>query len=317
MSSALLKTREGWRALHGNVRGPSTRLFGFRPDGSPEFMVLPSALLTVWIASAIPAVSTLLIPIVCALILLIGMPHGMFDFLTLSKLSGGRRLRLVAALLAYVGVAGAVWLLWQHAPMFALAAFIAIAICHFSEDWIGEQSRLGAAAMPVSILALPALLYPSELSAIFTLIGGDSAGVMADYLKLLAPALGLVAIAHVLIDATGDSAHRAWRNAFLLLAALILPPGIGFAIYFCLYHSPIHFVEGRKELMDRQHSPRNFFILMSLASIVVLLWVILFQPFKAWDSALIAATFQTLSILTVPHMLLPFFAARLIRSRRA
>jgi Brp/Blh family beta-carotene 15,15'-monooxygenase len=291
-------------------------LFGFREDGRPGALVLPLAIAAMSIASTVPASATFLTPVACAFMLIIGLPHGMFDYLTLRKISGGSPAGVLAATAAYLGAAGLVWMVWQSAPFHALFVFVAIAICHFSEDWTGEQSRLGAAAMPISILALPALFYPAELSAIFVLIGGAGAGIMADYLRLLAPVFGLVAAANIAIDATSNVSHRAWRNASLLLAALLLPPGIGFAIYFCLYHSPIHFVEGRKRLMTQQRRPRHFFLGMSLASASLLLWIIVVQPFEAWDSRLIAATFQTLSILTVPHMLLPF-AARGIKSRLA
>lgn len=298
------------------MRGPSsvTAQFGFGDDGSPGAFVLPLATAALGIASTLPASAIFLTPIVCAFILIIGLPHGMFDYLTLRKISGCSQARVVAATAAYLGAAGMVWLVWQSAPFLALFVFVAIAICHFSEDWTGEQSRLGAAAMPISILALPALFYPAELSSIFVLIGGAGAGAMADYLRLLAPVFGLVAAANIAIEATSNAGHRAWRNASLLLAALLLPPGIGFAVYFCLYHSPIHFAEGRNRLMAQQRRPRHFFLGMSLASAALLLWIIVVQPFETWDAKLIAATFQALSILTVPHMLLPF-AARAIKSR--
>lgn len=319
MPLSSLMYRYGRRALPG----PPSVLAGLRirDDGSPGPAVLPLAVTTLLIASAAPTAASVLTIIACVFILIIGMPHGMFDYLTLRQISRGSRVRLVATTAAYLGVAGGIWLLWQYAPFAALCAFISVAMLHFSEDWIGQKSRLGAAAMAISIIALPAMLYSAELSALFVLIGGPGAGVVADYLRLVAPVFGLVAIANILIDFGGESKsearNQAGRNSALLCAALLLPPGIGFAVYFCLYHSPIHFVEGRKTLMSRQDNPNSFFLFMSLASAAAVVFVLVMQPFQAMDANLIAATFQTLSILTVPHMLLPLFAAPFLRSANA
>lgn len=305
--------RYGRRALAGSPSVLSSLRIG--ADGSPGPAVLPLAIAALLIASALPASASVLTIVACVFILLIGMPHGMFDYLTLRQMSCGSRLRMVAVTAGYLAIAGAVWLLWQSAPFIALCAFVGIAMLHFSEDWIHEKPRLGAAAMAVSVIAMPAMLYSAELSALFVLIGGPGAGIMADYLRLLAPVFGLVAIANIFIDFGGETTGQACRNAALLLAALLLPPGIGFAVYFCLYHSPIHFVEGRETLMARQDNPNSFFLLMSIASAAAVFFVLITQPFQAMDAKLIAATFQTLSILTVPHMLLPFFATHIRASQ--
>jgi beta-carotene 15,15'-dioxygenase len=252
--------------------------------------------------------------IACALILVIGLPHGMFDYLTLRKMGRGSHWRLAAWTMAYCSIAGVVWLMWQAAPFASLCGFILIAIFHFSEDWSADQSRLGAGAMAISMISLPVLLYPESLSIIFVLIGGDSGGQLADLLLLVAPVFGLVAVANILIDFGSAKVIQGWRNLTLLLAALLLPPGVGFAVYFCLYHSPIHFVEGLETLLENGVHSGQFFLYMSAASAVVVVFVFLAQPFESMDSNLIATTFQTLSILTVPHILLSVFTVSKIRS---
>lgn len=234
----------------------------------------------------------------------------MFDYLTLRKMSHGSHRRHVAWTLTYCGVAGTVWFIWQAAPFASLCTFILIAMYHFSEDWNADKSRLGAGSMAISMITLPVLLYPAELSVFFVLIGGASGGQLVDYLLLIAPVFGLVAVAGVVIDFTSNNAVKGWRNGILLLAALILPPGAGFAVYFCLYHSPMHFSEGRRTLLDGKVHWDKFFLYMSIASAVVVLLVFIAQPFESMNARLIATTFQTLSILTVPHMLLSIFATR-------
>jgi hypothetical protein len=119
-----------------------------------------------------------------------------------------------------------------------------------------------------------------------------------------------VALAHVIIDAGDGAAPRACRNLALLLAAIALPPAIGFAVYFCVYHSPMHFAEGKTELLDYDGKEGHFFAAMMIACVFAVAFVFMFQPHHALDKAIVASTFQTLSILTVPHMLLSYLIAR-------
>ncbi len=271
--------------------------------------MLSTVFIVLSLVSALPAAVMPMTSIACVLILLIGLPHGMFDYLKLRELADGGHLSLPAWLLAYCSIAGAVWLIWQAAPLASLSAFILVAMFHFSEDWTADMSRLGACAMSISMIALPVLFYPMEISELFVLIGRANGDHLADYLILVAPVFGLVALANVVIDFGSKKAARGWCNTALLIATLILPPGVGFAVYFCLYHSPIHFSEGRKTLLANEVHFGRFFLAMSTASAVVVMFVFLAQPFESMDSKLISATFQTLSILTVPHIFLSIFTA--------
>jgi Brp/Blh family beta-carotene 15,15'-monooxygenase len=247
----------------------------------------------------------MLIVSACVALLVIGLPHGMFDYLTLRKEGRGSWIRLAFLTTGYCGLAAIGFWGWQVAPTFSLVAFIVIAISHFMEDWAPEGSGLFALAMAISVIALPALLYSAELSALFILIGGANAGTIADYMRLVAPAFGLIAAAKVIIDFGDGKTDQAWRNLLLLAATLLLPPGIGFAIFFCLYHSPKHFAAGRHDLMDQPDNPQRFFLYMSVSSAAVVLCVLLAQPLIPMDERLIVTAFQTLSILTLPHMMLP------------
>jgi beta-carotene 15,15'-dioxygenase len=258
-----------------------------------------------------PGTSALLLPITCGLMLVVGLPHGIFDYLTLRKLGQTAWFGGVAIPVAvYCGAALVTWVFWQTNPSVSLAFFIFIAIVHFSEDWMRLRSRLGAISMAISMIALPALLYPAELSALLMLVGGNDAQIFSDCLRLVAPVFGLVAIAHIFIDFGEGAIGEATTNTILMIAALMLPPGIGFALYFCVFHSPMHFAEGRATLLDHAGSTNTFYGYMFVACVFVVALVVAFQPHMAMDERLIAASFQTLSILTVPHMLLSYFAGQ-------
>lgn len=266
--------------------------------------------------SLIPGGSNMILPITCALMLVIGLPHGIFDYLTLQKMQNSHKYGGIIAVATYCAAAVGTWILWQIAPFASLMIFLIIATIHFSEDWSVELSRLGAASMAISMIALPSLFYNNQLSDLLSLVSAGNAGFAADYLCLIAPVFGLVATAHVIIDMTEKYFYRAGINTCLLIAALLLPPGVGFAVYFCLFHSPMHFAEGRERLMQSDKPPRNFYPYMVAACAIIVFFVIVTQPYTAINAKFIAATFQTLSILTVPHMLLSSYSAQQVKFHR-
>jgi Brp/Blh family beta-carotene 15,15'-monooxygenase len=276
-----------------------------KDPGSISPAILALTIVLLFALSLSSAALPMLIVSACVALLVIGLPHGMFDYLTLRKEGRGSWIRLAFLTAGYCGLAAIGFLGWQVAPTFSLVAFIVIAISHFMEDWAPEGSGLFALAMAISMIALPALLYSSQLSALFILVGGANAGAITDYMRLVAPVFGLIAVAKLIIDFGDGKSDQAWRNLLLLAATLLLPPGIGFAIFFCLYHSPKHFAAGRRDLMNQHDNPQGFFLYMSVSSAAVVLCVLLAHPLITMSERLIVTAFQTLSILTLPHMMLP------------
>ncbi|MFC4291022.1 Brp/Blh family beta-carotene 15,15'-dioxygenase [Sphingorhabdus arenilitoris] len=266
-------------------------------------------ILTSWTQTA-----DMLLPAVCALMLVVGLPHGIFDYLTLRKIGHKMRGRIMGPLAGYCAAALLTWAMWQVGPLLSLSLFLIVAVVHFSEDWMKEQSRLGAIAMAISMIALPSILYPAELALLLSAVAGVEAGMLADSLRLVAPVFGLVAVAHVVIAVSDNAIEIAWRNLTLLLCAFFLPPGIGFAIYFCVHHSPMHFSEGKAQLTSYEGNVNQFYVGMSAACVLAVAFVFIFQPHQMLDKAIVASTFQTLSILTIPHMLLALVTARYVPS---
>jgi len=58
--------------------------------------------------------------------------------------------------------------------------------------------------------------------------------------------------------------------------------------------------------MNQHDNPQGFFLYMSVSSAAVVLCVLLAHPLIAMSERLIVTAFQTLSILTLPHMMLPY-----------
>ena len=132
--------------------------------------------------------------------------------------------------------------------------------------------------------------------------GGARAAFLVDILALAAP----VAIAVALVGlATMDAPRRSVEGICALAAMIVLPPVIGFAVFFCLFHSPRHFREGWAALGSKV--PRSTSVriaAMTLAGFGVAALIYAANGSLAVSAGLFEASMLTLSVLTVPHMLL-------------
>ena len=233
----------------------------------------------------------------CIAILLLGLPHGALDLVAL--LDARSTARAVAVYLALAGVMAA---LWWAAPGAALLVFFAIAVGHFGEDWPGPGVVAHGAAL--ALLAAPLLFHRGEIDALFAIIVGPRAILpLADSLLLVAP----VAIAAGLTGCAllWSAGHRilAASSVASLVGMIMLPPLAGFALSFGLFHSPRHFARGLAEIGSRPWQ-----LPVAAASGAALfpgIVVGLLGPPDLLYAGVIRSTFVVLSVLTVPHMLLP------------
>ncbi|MEL6875597.1 MAG: Brp/Blh family beta-carotene 15,15'-dioxygenase, partial [Pseudomonadota bacterium] len=69
------------------------------------------------------------------IILVTGLPHGMFDYLTLRRMSGSSLIKLTGWIAAYCGIAAFALAGWKIFPLASLAVFLVVAVVHFAEDW--------------------------------------------------------------------------------------------------------------------------------------------------------------------------------------
>jgi Brp/Blh family beta-carotene 15,15'-monooxygenase len=140
----------------------------------------------------------------------------------------------------------------------------------------------------------------------FALTGRPQAREMGAVLLLLAaPALcgGLVAIVALARSGRSDLAVAAGLS---LTGMLILPPVFGFALFFGLCHSPRHFKEAVRTLSRRklaQWAPVAG--PTTIAALVIGAALYRGAAPGPMSMQLASATFMLLSILTVPHMLVP------------
>lgn len=276
----------------------------------------PLALLCTMAALVVPAqllTGPSMITATCAALLIGGLPHGALD-LALLRRDADQRMALVIGL--YLALVAVMFATWLAAPTLALALFLVMAMAHFAEDWSNAEHPFFALGISVASLSAPALFHHEAVSGLFVLLTGDKAATsLADTLLLVAPSAAACALLAILL--LWNRGHRATaaNAACALTAMIVLPPIIGFAIYFCLIHSPTHFRAGLRRLAPSTGIARPT-IIATLGGVAIALAAFPFLPAAGPSSRLFMASFMTLSILTLPHMAVPLIVRRLRLSAR-
>lgn len=245
------------------------------------------------------------IALVAGAIALLGVPHGALDVLHARRLlAGAPRARRAAFWLGYLGLAGAVVLVWLALPAAFLVGFLVLAIVHFAGDpepGTALPTRLLFGASPI---VLPGLLHAGELAQLFALLVGEAAALpIASGLAAIAPVhLGACALAAAHAFARGRRLPALELAALAALASLA-PPLVAFAVYFCLMHGLRHMLrtgetEGLGGLrLIAVSLPPTALALAAGLGIAALAW-----PFPL-EAAMMRIVFVGLAALTVPHMI--------------
>ena len=245
----------------------------------------------------------------CVAIVLIGLPHGTLDIELIKHERATHRHGLMVVLLTYLGLALAMYGAWRVAPIAALATFLIVAVIHFAEDWDELGSAFLAQGMAIALLTAPTLLHLVELENLFVaLTGHGDARVVSSVMLLLAPVS--LAVASVAVVALWRDGHRhsALIATSVLVGMVVLPPVIGFAAFFCLYHSPRHLGSALARVARSTHA-RRIIPLLTFAALGITAALFALETRADVPAQVVAASFMILSLLTVPHMLVPTIVA--------
>ena len=245
-----------------------------------------------------------------AAIIVLGVPHGALDGELARSLLRPRfgRLWFLVFSLPYLALFALVLLTWQRFPLPMLAAFLAMSVWHFG----AEDTRTGTVTdilfrggLPI---ALPVLAHPAATTFVFGTVARVPLHVPPPWLLLAA--LGWLAVA---IFAVGETlATQGWRTLapciVLVLVFILLPPLTAFAIYFICVHAPSHTAA---LIRDPRRAPRvrsgktAWLLALPLTGLTLLIGVALWPLFTgSLPARLLALTIESLSALTLPHMLL-------------
>jgi beta-carotene 15,15'-dioxygenase len=244
-------------------------------------------------------------------ILLLGVPHGGLDGAVARRI--GWPPGLVSWLgfhLAYAILAALTAVLWWLFPLAGLGVFLLISALHFGGSDIasvGTDSLPWIAHGGLVPIVIPSL-QPALVEPIFViLVGAENASLLLNGLiSLFLPWL-LILIVYCFY-AFRQLQYR--RSLVSLLGfvglAIVLPPLVSFAVYFCFWHSRGHMLRLWQSLgiNERRRSVVDTVVSWLAAGLI-------FYYFQTPSTAaLVKLTFIGLAALTLPHMLLVDYADR-------
>ena len=298
-----------------------TRVLLARPSFETVLFSLAAIVAILGIALRVPAPP---LPVQAAvlgvLVATLGLPHGALDPL-IARRAGLWRTPLGFARfnLGYLGIVALVVGVWLLAPTASLVGFLVVSGVHFGADWNGGRSVVLRSLTGVGLLTLPAFAHHDEVAGIYRTLAGTGGGVVANVQSWLGP----VAIVAMLIGAALALRRRPTDTLEILLAttlALVAPPLIFFALYFCALHSARHLRHGFAE----ERGSGRLAVLITVAYTVVpivavgILTAVFMGDFAPGGSLaegwIIRLVFIGLAALTVPHMLV--IAIGELRARR-
>ncbi|MBB2898521.1 Brp/Blh family beta-carotene 15,15'-dioxygenase [Pseudomonas sp. AS2.8] len=231
----------------------------------------------------------------------LGLLHGASD---LRLVAPARRLAFLGS---YLATALACLLCWQLAGTLALPLFLLLSIWHFAHEDELLADRLSALALGLFIVGGPAVLHEAAVARLLALaMGPDAASALATGLARSLALGGALALPVLLL--------AAWQRrcpwlAATLLAVVLAPPLVGFALGFYLLHAAPQ-TGVRQRLLGAP----------TFTAYLQLTWPILLGAavftlagglvFVLQERTGIRALFAVLAAFAVPHMLvLPRFLA--------
>jgi Brp/Blh family beta-carotene 15,15'-monooxygenase len=271
----------------------------------------PAALVWAWIGLSGPQLDSDLVTVGALLVMLLGgLPHGAYDLAIGNRMLALDPRRASILLLAYIGVALAMAGLWAIVPVVALVVFLLSAALHFGEDWSMLNTGLLRATGGASVIAIPAIFHREEVSQLFMLMCGPQGEHVARVAVASGPVAILVMLTALARAYVEGSRQWALAQATAFVGLAVLPPQLGFTLFFVFLHSPLHMREVRRGLPDWS-TARLAGYGAAICAAALLGGAMLVDNLLAErpDWAL-ASGFQVLSILAAPHLVLHWFIDR-------
>ena len=263
------------------------------------------------LTTALSSMDTLnLIALMC--VVFIGLPHGAMDG-ALAAHFGWMESKKKAAtfLIGYVAMAALVVGFWFVAPAISFIIFLGISMYHFGKGDVNtdgeEPSVTESLARGGVVIGGISQFHRVDADEIFQVLIGSNTELVWLFLNSVVPMTLIFAILSMVNKNTGERRSFLAEIAGLALIFSILPPLVGFAIYFCLIHSIRHFASMRAMLSDTitKLQITKTTILFSAISWAAGLIILAQQSSNiGFEPALLQVIFIGLAALTVPHMIL-------------
>ena len=245
-------------------------------------------------------------------VVFIGLPHGAMDGALAAHLGWmENKKKAVTFLLGYVAMAALVVGFWFIAPAISFIIFLGISMFHFGKGDVDTSDKQFTAAESLArggvVIGGISQFHKTEADAIFQALVGSNTDLVWLFLNAV---IVLTVICFAITVANTQGRERGLflgEIAILSLLFAILPPLVGFSIYFCLIHSMRHFATMRTMLAD---TISKFQITRTTVLFSAMCWavglIILAQQSSnvGVEPALLQVIFIGLAALTVPHMML-------------
>jgi Brp/Blh family beta-carotene 15,15'-monooxygenase len=262
-----------------------------------------------WFAAVALIVLTLLgVPldqpaaVVAAAILFIGggLPHGAYDIALLRRSVALEWYGVGIAVGFYAAIAMLFVLLWMSLPLVALILFLAVASVHFGEDWQMLDEPLLRFAAGTAVIAAATIGHVAEVSALFVAMSDPRAAMIAQIVTAAAPVALLVTAVGIAIAWRDGSREWAAALTLCLVLLVVLPPVVGFALFFVFLHSPRHLTQTRTLLFDMTRA--QWFGTGALLSALALFgwWGLRAIMPSRFEPSIVAQAFQLLASVAVP-----------------
>ena len=246
------------------------------------------------------------------MIVIIGLPHGAFDGAVANYLGAGKTIFSgIRFFTTYMASAIVVIVIWIFLPSLSLVAFLIISMVHFG--W-GDANAKTNVQFILQVVVHGGLVvfgtvnfHITEVTQLFKLLtNGDSAAAIQVSQIMFLGILFLSIIYLFLVIKNSELMPRFIELIIIALILMLLPPLLGFAVYFCFVHTGRHMLHIWKKLQIAINSRVIFIQAIGLTAISWLLGLGALYFFDSGDvdADILRVVFIGLAALTVPHMIL-------------
>jgi len=249
--------------------------------------------------------------IATATFLLGGLPHGAFDLHLAARSAQLGRARLALFTAIYIGLFALMLIGWALAPGLILPLFLISAAVHFGADWPETDEPLFRTALGCAPICAIGIGHLSEVGLIFEAMTTPAIALSARNLFILvAPVTLLVAAAALLAIARATEWQRPAVFAAMLASLVVLQPLIGFALFFCAFHTPQHLIALREELAHWS-KPHVIAVGAGMTGLALVIGTLALPLIMAGGFLTAASGFQLLAALAMPHQSMKLVLGRL------
>ena len=263
------------------------------------------------LADALSGIDTLNL-IALGAVVFIGLPHGAMDGALAAHFGWMESKKKAASfLLGYVAMAALVVGFWFVAPAISFVIFLAISMFHFGKGDVNDSNKQFTAIESLArgglVIAGISQFHAADADSIFVALVGSDTELVWLFLDA-ALAITIACCGITLATKKGEERGRFFGEiAGLTLIFGILPPLVGFSIYFCLIHSMRHFATMKAMLADtisKLQITRTTVLFSAMCWAVGLIILAQQSSNVGVEPALLQVVFIGLAALTVPHMML-------------